>query len=160
MLILLAGMALMLALTSWKQTLEEDWGITFPTPLPNTYWWILLGLGLFLLLLYFLKLRRQRMTVSSTFLWKKSLEDLHVNSLFQWLKKNFLLLLQLLGLVGLAYSLAAPTTRSDARGRHFIFMIDNSASMAATDVPPTRLESAKQKVKEASMPWTPATRRC
>lgn len=147
-LLLLSGLALALALTSLNAWLENQWGITFPTPLPVFYWWIMLGLGIVLLLLYFLKLRRQRMTVSSTFLWKKSIEDLHVNSLFQWLKKNFLLLLQLLALAGLAYSLAAPTTFSDARGRHFIFLIDNSASMAAIDVAPSRLEQAKVKVKE------------
>lgn len=147
-LLILSGVGLALALTGLKEWLETVWGITFPTPLPVPYWWAMLGLGIALLLLYFLKLRRQRMTVSSTFLWKKSIEDLHVNSLFQWLKKNFLLLLQLLGLLGLAYSMAAPTTHSDARGRHFIFMIDNSASMAATDVAPSRLESAKLKVKE------------
>ncbi|HQR42490.1 MAG TPA: BatA domain-containing protein, partial [Gemmatales bacterium] len=93
-LLLLSGLALALALTSLKEWLETTWGITFPTPLPVAYWWGMLGLGITLLLLYFLKLRRQRLTVSSTFLWKKSIEDLHVNSLFQWLKKNFLLLLQ------------------------------------------------------------------
>ncbi|MFO0812724.1 MAG: VWA domain-containing protein [Gemmatales bacterium] len=147
-LLLLSGLALALALTSLKEWLETTWGITFPTPLPVAYWWGMLGLGITLLLLYFLKLRRQRLTVSSTFLWKKSIEDLHVNSLFQWLKKNFLLLLQLLGLAGIAYSLAAPTTYSDARGRHFIFLVDNSASMASSDVAPTRLDEAKKKVKE------------
>ena len=89
--LLLAGLALALALTSLREYLETDWGITFPTPLPFSFWWVMLGLGIALLLLYFLKLRRQSMTVSSTFLWKKSIEDLHVNSLFQWLKKNFLL---------------------------------------------------------------------
>jgi hypothetical protein len=148
LLLLLAAVALTLALTSANEWLETNWGITFPTPLPVWGRWTLLALGVFLLLLYFLKLRRQRMTVSSTFLWKKSLEDLHVNALFQWLKKNFLLLLQMLGLVGLAYALAAPTTHSDAKGRHFIFLVDNSGSMAATDVTPTRLETAKVKVKE------------
>ncbi|HMP17129.1 MAG TPA: VWA domain-containing protein, partial [Gemmatales bacterium] len=142
-LLLLSGLALALALTSLKDWLESQWGITFPTPLPFPFWWGMLGLGLGLILLYFLKLRRQVLPVSSTFLWKKSIEDLHVNSLFQWLKKNYLLLLQLLGLMGLAYSLAAPTTYSEARGRHFIFLMDNSASMAAVDVAPSRLDQAK-----------------
>ena len=33
-------------------------------------------------------------------------------------------------------------------GRRFIFLVDNSASMQATDVAPSRLEEAKRRVRE------------
>ena len=51
--------------------------------------------------LYFLKLRRQPLEVPSTYLWQRSIEDLHVNSLWQRLRQNLLMFLQLL-LVALA----------------------------------------------------------
>ena len=53
-LLILSGVALALALTSLREWLETTWGITFPTPLPSLHWWIMLGLGIVLLLLYFL----------------------------------------------------------------------------------------------------------
>src|SRR6266567_1922072 len=63
-----------------------------------------------LLILYFLKLRRREMPVSSTFLWKKAIQDLQVNSPFQRLRRNLLLLLQLLLLILLILSQARPVT--------------------------------------------------
>src|SRR5206468_2866274 len=99
--------------------------------------------------LYFLKLRRQPLEVPSTYLWKKSIEDLHVNSLWQRLRQNLLLFLQLL-LVALAMlALLRPGWQGTRlKGDRFIFLVDHSASMSATDTPDAknRLDAAKKLV--------------
>jgi hypothetical protein len=98
-----------------------------------------------LILLYFLKLKRKPLAVPSTFLWRKSIEDLHVNSLFQWLRDNLLLLIQLLVVLVLLYGVLGLQVRgSTGVGKFYILIIDNSASMAIADVSPSRLEHAKQ----------------
>src|SRR5262249_46525987 len=98
-----------------------------------------------LILLYFLKLKRKPLKVPSTFLWRKSIEDLHVNSLFQWLRDNVLLLLQLLTVLLLIYSaLAMQVHARTSSGKHYILLIDSSAGMGAPDVAPSRLEQARQ----------------
>jgi len=61
------------------------------------YGWLVLSLvPPLILLLYFLKLRRTPIEVPSTYLWTRTLEDLHVNSIWQRLRNSLLLLLQLL----------------------------------------------------------------
>ncbi len=98
-----------------------------------------------IILLYFLRLKRKPIAVASTFLWKKSIEDLHVNRLMQWMRRNVLLLLQLLTVLTFLYAALGPRTHGAVSGgRHYILMIDNSASMNATDVKPTRLDWAKE----------------
>jgi hypothetical protein len=102
-----------------------------------------------ILLLYFLKLKRQPVEVPSTYLWHRTIEDLHVNSIWQRLRQSLLLFLQLL-LIALAM---AALIRPGWRGQRIvdsrlIFLIDASASMAATDVRPTRLAEAKRLVGE------------
>ncbi len=99
--------------------------------------------------LYFLKLRRRPVRVPSTILWRKSLEDLHVNSLFQRLRRNLLLFLQLLAVALAMLALAGPRMRGTAgQGQRFVLLIDCSASMSATDTAPTRLAKAKDQAKK------------
>ena len=112
-------------------------------------WGVIAAVPPAVVLLYFLKLKRTPVEVPSTFLWHKSIEDLHVNSLFQWLKNSILLLLQLLVLLLAILALARPSwIGSELDGERFVLMIDNSASMAAVDVSPSRLEEAKRRAEE------------
>src|SRR6516225_4078889 len=125
--------------------LEQHTQLSYHVLIP---WWgglLLLLVPLAILILYFLKLKRKPLSVPSTFLWRKSIEDLHVNSLLQWLRQNVLLLLQLLTLLALIYGVMAFRFHGrSSQGNHYILMIDNSASMSVTDVAPNRLEWAKQ----------------
>ena len=103
-----------------------------------------------LLILYFLKLRRREMPVSSTFLWKKAIQDLQVNAPFQKLRRNLLLLLQLLLLLALLFSLSRPVANfRPGAGKQTVILIDRSGSMNAKDISGhTRLDEAKRRAKE------------
>lgn len=112
-------------------------------------WVILLAIPPAVLSLYFLKLKRKQLAVPSTMLWRKAVEDVHVNSIWQRLRKNLLLLLQLLFLALLILACLRPGWSGQNRiGERRIYIIDNSASMQATDVDPTRLDAAKKRVRE------------
>ena len=110
-------------------------------------WAVLACLPPLILLLYFLKLRRVPLEVPSTYLWMRTVEDMHVNSIWQRLRNNLLLWLQLLLVLLLLLSGLRPGCEGEKLvGARFIFLVDNSASMGATDRGDTRLELAKQDV--------------
>jgi hypothetical protein len=113
--------------------------------------WIVMGLiPPAILALYFLKLRRQPLEVPSTYLWSKAIEDLHVNSIWQRLRQSLLLLLQLLIVALAILALLRPGWQGESlAGSRFIFLVDRSASMSATDVNgDSRLEAAKRRVSD------------
>src|SRR3954464_8968473 len=116
--------------------------------LPLWGWGVLALIPPAILALYFLKLKRQPLAVPSTYLWSRTIEDLHVNSLWQRLRQSLLWCLQLLLIVLLAVTLRGPGWRgTELIGHRFIFLIAKSASMGASDVGPTRLPEAKKQVK-------------
>src|SRR5271155_1674184 len=128
----------------WNRLNGFSFPIEFSSPLGLGGWFALAGVPVGIIALYFLKLRRRPVKVPSTILWRRSLEDLHVNSLFQRLRRNLLLFLQLLAVALAMLALAGPRMKgSSGQGQRFVLLIDCSASMAATDVAPSRLAKAK-----------------
>ncbi len=123
--------------------------MTFINMLTWWQWMALAAVPPAIVLLYFLKLKRTPLEVPSTLLWRKSIEDLHVNSIWQRLRTSLLLLLQLLLVALVMIALVRPGwSGSRLEGDRFVFLIDNSASMQSRDVAPSRLEEAKRRAGE------------
>ena len=102
-----------------------------------------------LIALYFLKLKRTVHVVPSTFLWRRAVEDLQVNSPFQRLRSSLLLLLQLLILIAAAVALGQPMLRTAQHTEStIIILIDQSASMSVVEADGrSRLDKAKEQAK-------------
>jgi len=103
-----------------------------------------------IILLYMLRLRRREITVSSTFLWQQLLQDREANTPWQRLRRNLLLLLQLIILALIVFALARPfiTVPAVSSGQIAV-LLDASASMNATDsTAGTRYDEAKQRALE------------
>ncbi|MBI4563778.1 MAG: VWA domain-containing protein [Planctomycetes bacterium] len=114
---------------------------------PLAFLWLLAAVPV--ILLYFLKLRRKRVSVSSTWLWVRSVQDFRVNAPFQRLRRSLLLFLQLLLILLATLALTAPAGRRPPPvEKRWVILIDRSASMQMKDVAPSRLAKAKEKARE------------
>jgi len=94
----------------------------------------LAALAVPIILLYMLRLRRREVPVSSTLLWRQVLRDREANAPWQRLRRNLLLLLQLLILAMLVVALGRPFVEVPAvASGNVALLLDASASMHATD---------------------------
>lgn len=101
-----------------------------------------------ILLLYLLRMQRRARPVSSTLLWRQVLLDRAADTLWQRLRRNLLLFLQLATLAALVFSLARPFILSDAEFRgDVVVLLDASASMRAADVAPSRFDAARAQTR-------------
>jgi hypothetical protein len=105
---------------------------------------VLAGLAVPIVILYILKIRLRRVPVSTLLFWEQVFEEKKPRSLWQRLRHLISLLLQLAFLALLVLALADPIFRwQQARARRIVLVVDNSASMNASDVLPSRLQAAK-----------------
>ncbi|MDQ4077587.1 MAG: VWA domain-containing protein [Chloroflexota bacterium] len=107
----------------------------------------LLGLVLLapVIAMYLLKRRREEVEVSSVFLWEQVVQDIEANAPWQRLRRNLLLLLQILFLLVAVFGLARPFIKTaGAAGQSLILVLDTSISMGARDTEQgTRLDGAR-----------------
>src|SRR5437660_1590886 len=94
-----------------------------------TPWWGLLGLlAIPLVALYILRQRRPAQVISSTLLWSQVLADMRASTPFQKLRRNLLLIIQLLILAALVFTRMRPVVQAQAtRGAAGVIVIDATA---------------------------------
>ncbi len=104
----------------------------------------LAALAIPIVVFYILKIRLRRVPVSTLMFWRQIFEEKKPRSIWQRLRHLISLLLQLAFLALLVLALADPIFRwQQARARRLVLLVDNSASMNAVDVKPSRLAVAK-----------------
>ncbi|GCF08886.1 vWA domain-containing protein [Dictyobacter arantiisoli] len=102
-----------------------------------------------ILLLYFMRPKRQERIVGSTFLWQQAMQDLQASRPWQRLRITPLLLLQLLAAIVIILILIRPAIfMSSPVSGNTIVILQSSASMQATDVAPSRFEKAKDTIND------------
>ena len=103
-----------------------------------------------IIIMYLLKQKAVDTPVSSLFLWTERYRNVEANTPWEKLKKNWLLILQILTLIVLVFALTSPYILSGSVGAdHAIIVIDNSAGMNASyDENNTRLQHAVEEAQD------------
>ncbi|WP_164670100.1 vWA domain-containing protein [Virgibacillus doumboii] len=102
-----------------------------------------------LLVFYFFKKQYDKQTISSIYLWERTLQEWESDRWWSKLQKNLLLLLQLLILLFLIFALTRPYfVGEEVSGDHLVIVFDSSATMMAEQSGKTRFAEAKQQAQE------------
>jgi hypothetical protein len=113
--------------------------MSFATPLA----FALAAVAIPIVLFYILKVRLRRMPVSTNLFWKQLYDEKPPRSIWQYLRHLLSLLAQLLLVVLLVLAVADPYLPWQLlQARRIVAVIDNSASMRAADVQPSRFDAA------------------
>lgn len=108
--------------------------------------WFFALLAVPIVIFYILKIRLRRIPVATTIFWQQVFDEKLPRSFWQKLRHLLSLLAQLLFLLLLILSLAQPLFPWEtAEARRIVIVLDNSASMNANDIVPSRLAVAKEK---------------
>jgi hypothetical protein len=114
---------------------------------PTALAWLFLAVPV--VIFYVLKIRLRRAPVSTVLFWRQIFDEKKPRSLWQRLRHLVSLLVQLAMLALLVFALAEPFITSDAlNARRVILIFDESASMNATDVAPSRFARAKDEARQ------------
>ncbi|TLD70116.1 VWA domain-containing protein [Phragmitibacter flavus] len=99
-----------------------------------------------LAMIYFLKVRPRKKTVTAYFLWQRIFTEKKASALFKRLRDLWSLLLMALAFAAVALALAEPDLHGDKR-EDLLIVIDHSVSMSAKQGGTTRLDLAKEKAR-------------
>lgn len=101
-----------------------------------------------IIIMYLLKKKHQDIEVSSIYLWQKAAADIEANAPWQRLRKNILLILQLLAFFMLVFFLAKPYFISDTlKVDNLIVVLDKSLSMSTLEGDKSRFDQSKKEIE-------------
>jgi hypothetical protein len=116
--------------------------------LPSGLWFA--GLAAPIIFFYILKLRMRRVPVSTNMFWQQLFDEKPPRSIWQNLRHLLSLLAQLSILALLVFAVADPYLPwQEQQARRLVLVVDNSSSMGATDIKPTRLAAAIDSARQA-----------
>lgn len=118
----------------------------------------LLGFGAAVVALYLLKQRPRKVVVPTVQLWESLLGKRDAAALFTRLRRLWSLLIALAIVALILFGIADIRRDAPSTSRNLVVLVDASASMAARDGEPTRLDTAKERARTLLEGLGPADR--